>query len=103
MTSADRAAAFADVATTRELRAAFVAEVQAGDVDLSAVFERADHDPVVGGMKVLPLLEALPGVGKVASRRALESAGIGESAQAGPIDETRRVALAAALAAGTSP
>ena len=36
-------------------------------------------DDVVGKMKVLAVLESLPGVGKVKARRTMESIGISES------------------------
>lgn len=96
--------AFERAAATRERRAAYESEIESGGADLRAVFAAADADPVIGGMKLLPLLEALPGVGKVQSRRALEAAGIDERARAAAVDGERRAALETALfAPGTAP
>jgi hypothetical protein len=99
MTSHRRDDAFSAAARTRELRAEYRAEVEAGTDDLETIFARADRDPVIGSMKLLPLLEALPEVGKVRSRRALGAAGIAETARAGSVDAARRSALGDALAA----
>ena len=43
-----------------------------------SLLDRAGDD-VVGKMKVLAVLESLPGVGKVKARRTMESIGISES------------------------
>ncbi len=103
MTSAERSAAFESVAHTRAARSTFEEAVERGELDLEGIFARGDMDPVIGTMKILPLLEALPEVGKVSSRRALEAAGIAESARVGAVDGGRRSRLAEALAAGLGP
>ena len=54
-----------------------------GSVTLPEVLAQAEGDDVVGKLKVLALLESLPGVGKVKARRIMEEIGI---------SETRRVA-----------
>lgn len=92
-----REGAFEKAAETRQLRAEYEALIEDGGADLAAVFTRADADPVIGEMKLLPLLEALPSVGKVLARRALESAGIDERARAASVDPDRRAALDRAL------
>ena len=43
-----------------------------------SLLDRAGDD-VVGKMKVLAVLESLPGVGKVKARRTMESIGISDS------------------------
>lgn len=96
-TDAGRQRAFEAAAETRRRRAEFEALVETGGVDLDGIFARADDDPVIGEMKLLPLLEALPGVGKVQSRRALEQAGVAEKARAGAVTVERRAALGRAL------
>ena len=97
--SPGRREVFERVSQTRAQRADFEALVEGGGVDLGAIFARAESDPVIAGMKLLPLLEALPEVGKVQSRRALAAAGIAESERAGAIEPDRRVALERALLA----
>ncbi|MEZ5234872.1 MAG: integration host factor, actinobacterial type [Acidimicrobiales bacterium] len=43
-----------------------------GSISLAEVFEKAESDDVVGKLKVLALLESLPGVGKVKARRKMD-------------------------------
>jgi ribosomal protein S13 len=50
-----------------------------GSVTLSELLRRADGDETVGKMKVLSVLESLPGLGKVKARRLMETVGISES------------------------
>lgn len=100
--SSGRREVYERVAETRGQRADYEAVIESGGADLGAIFARAETDPVIGGMKLLPLLEALPDVGKVQSRRALAAAGIAESERAGAVDADRRVALELALFAPES-
>ena len=65
-------------AAVRRERADLRAALKAGDVRFSGLLERLDDD-VVGKMKVLAVLEAMPGVGKVKARRIMERVGIAES------------------------
>ena len=53
-------------------------QLKAGDISLSDLLDRLDDD-TVGKMKILAVLESLPGVGKVKARRAMERIGISES------------------------
>ena len=56
---------------------------------------QAKGDDVIGKLKVLALLESLPGVGKVQARRIMEEIGISESRRvAGLGAQQRRVLLA---------
>jgi len=75
-TGAEREAALAKAAHARTVRAELRTEVVAGAVDLPEVFRRADEDPVVANIKLLTLLEAIPNIGKVRSRRLLDELGI---------------------------
>ena len=52
-------------------------------VSLPELFEQADSDDIVGKMKVLAVLESLPGVGKVKARRTMEEIGISETRRSG--------------------
>jgi hypothetical protein len=57
-------------AASRARREEVVADVAAGRVELAAVLaERTD--PLVGAIKLVVVVQAVPGVGKVAARRAL--------------------------------
>ena len=75
---AERAAALEKAAHARAVRAALKADVAAGAVSMAEVFEQADTDEVVANIKLLSLLQALPYVGKVRSRRLLDELGISE-------------------------
>lgn len=74
-----REAALAKAAHARQVRADLKEELKTGSLVMSDVLQRAEFDDYVARIKVLTLLEALPGVGKVKARRTLESIGIAES------------------------
>lgn len=59
-------------ATRRDL----LEDLAAGRETLSGALDRAQEDPLIGRIYVLVVLEALPGAGKVATRRALDRLGI---------------------------
>ena len=50
-----------------------------GTLTLPELIEQADADIMIAKIKVLAVLESLPGVGKVTARRKLEELGIAES------------------------
>ncbi len=56
--------------------AALAAEVAAGELPPEALAERAARDPTAAACRILPLVEALPGMTKVTARRVLAGAGI---------------------------
>ena len=43
-----------------------------GSITLTELLHQADNDEVVGKMKVLSVLESLPGLGKVKARRLMD-------------------------------
>jgi len=73
-----RRAALEKAAEARRVRAQLKADLQSGTVTLADVFARADEDKVVADTKILTVLESLPNIGKVRSRRTLEELGISE-------------------------
>lgn len=73
-----RRAALAKAAEVRRERAELRTQLKAGDISLTDLLDRVEDD-VVGKMKVLAVLESLPGVGKVKARRTMEQIGISES------------------------
>ena len=62
----------------RSQRAAIREELKSGKMTLRQVLERAD-DEVIAKMRVTYLLESLPHVGKVKSRRIMNEIGIHEN------------------------
>jgi hypothetical protein len=73
-----RRAALEKAAEARRVRAQLKADLQAGAVRLTDVFDRAGDDKVVADTKILTVLESLPHIGKVRSRRTLAEIGISE-------------------------
>ena len=79
LTPEQRAAALEKAAAARRARAELKERLKMGAVTLGELFGRAGSDDTVGKMKVLAVLEALPGVGKVKARRTMEEIGIAET------------------------
>ena len=88
-----RDAALAKAAELRRVRADIVDAVADGTVALTGVFQRSADRPMVAGIKILTVLEVVPGVGKVRARRLLEAAGIDEAERIEQLDEDRRRGL----------
>ena len=75
-------AALEKAAAARRARAELKERLKMGSLDLSELLQLAADDETIGKMKVLAVLESLPGVGKVKARRTME---------AFEISETRRI------------
>ncbi|MEM8706390.1 MAG: integration host factor, actinobacterial type [Actinomycetota bacterium] len=88
-----RRAALAKAAEARRVRADLKAQLKEGAVGLADVLERADAEELIAKTKVLPLIESLPGVGKVKARRTMESIGIAESRRIQGLGDKQRRAL----------
>ena len=66
----------------------------AGELDLAGVLDAARTDELLGELKLLWVLESLPGARKVDTRRRLGELGLEEGARLRALDEpTRRVVL----------
>ncbi len=78
-TAEQRDAALALARAARRQRAEVKELLSTGSLTLSEVMARADDDSVLAGTKVAPLLVALPGMGKVKTKRLMEEIGIHES------------------------
>lgn len=74
-----RQAALEKAAAARRLRAELKEKLKMGSTDLQELFDLAGKDETVGKMKVLSVLESLPGLGKVKARRLLEECEISET------------------------
>jgi S13-like protein len=79
LTPEQRTAALKKAAEARTARAELKEKLKMGSVTLREALTRADGDPVIGKLKVLNLLESLPGLGKVKARRIMEDIGIAET------------------------
>ena len=79
LTPEQRQAALEKAAKVRRERAEVKEKLKLGTMSLSELLQQAEHDETVGKMKVVSVLESLPGLGKVKARRLMESVGISES------------------------
>jgi ribosomal protein S13 len=66
---------------------------------LRELLDQAGSDEVIGKMKVLAVLEALPGLGKVKARRLMEEVGISETRRVQGLGANQRQALFEKLSA----
>jgi hypothetical protein len=74
-----RQAALDKAAIARRRRAELKDKLKMGSLSLQELLEQATTDDVVGKMKMLAVLESLPGLGKVKARRLMEDVGISEA------------------------
>jgi hypothetical protein len=88
-----RAAALEKAAAARRARAELKERLKMGSVTLPELFEQATTDETVGKMKVLAVLESLPGLGKVKARRLLEECEISETRRVQGLGVNQRKAL----------
>ncbi len=79
LTPEQRHAALEKAARARRERAEIKDHLKSGRVTLRELLVKAESDEIVGKMKVLAVLEALPGTGKVKARRLMEHVGISET------------------------
>ena len=64
-----------------------------GNITLSELLQRAGNDELVGKMKVVSVLESLPGLGKVKARRLMEQIGISETRRLQGLGSNQKEAL----------
>lgn len=79
LTPEQRAAALEKAAEARRARAVIKNKLKYSQGSLKEVIEQGQKDDVVGKLKVVSLLESLPGVGKVKARAIMEEIGIAET------------------------
>ena len=97
LTPEQRARALEKAAEARRRRAEVREMLMSGSLTLAGVLERADADELVAGMKVKSVLQALPGLGKVKSRRLMEQLDIAENRRVRGLGARQREGLLAAL------
>ena len=74
-----RRAALEKAAEARRQRAAVKEELKAERLSISELFERSERDEILGKLKVVSMLEAMPHTGKVKARRLMQDLDISES------------------------
>ena len=93
LTPEQRQAALDKAAKVRRERAEVKEKLKMGSLSLADLLYRADKEETIGKMKVLSVLESLPGLGKVKARRLMESVGISESRRLQGLGVNQRDAL----------
>jgi len=87
-----RAAALEKAAAARRQRAELKEKLKVGSLTLPELFDQAG-DETVAKMKVLAVLESLPGLGKVKARRMMVDVGIAETRRVQGLGSNQRKAL----------
>ena len=93
-----RQAALDKAAAARRQRAELKEKLKMGSLSLKELLDQADSDDVVGKMKVVAVLESLPGLGKVKARRLMDEVGISETRRVQGLGANQRANLFGKLA-----
>lgn len=95
LTPEQRQAALAKAAEARRARAEIKERLKMGSITLSELLAQAETDNMVAGIKVLAVLESLPGVGKVKARRTMDEVGIADTRRLRGLGDQQRKSLLA--------
>lgn len=79
LTPDQRAAALAKATLARRERAEVKERLKRGQVSIAGVIEQGQRNDAVGKMRVVTLLESMPGVGSVRARAIMSEVGIAMS------------------------
>lgn len=93
LTPQQRADAAARATAARRVRADIRAQLKSGSIRISDVIERAHAEEAVAKLKVVALLEALPGVGKAKAASIMSRHGIAASRRVRGLGPHQRDAL----------
>jgi hypothetical protein len=85
-----RQAALEKAGIARRERAELKEKLKMGSVNLKELLGLAEANEIVGKMKVLAVLESLPGVGKVKARRTMDEIGISETRRVRGLGDQQR-------------
>lgn len=95
LTDEQRKAALAKAAEARRVRAEVKELLKTGSMRISELFEKADNDDLIAGLKVESLIASMPGTGKIKAKRLMESIGIAENRRIRGLGENQKAALLA--------
>jgi hypothetical protein len=88
-----RQAALEKATAARRQRAEVKERLKAGALSLEQLFKEGDDDETLAKLKVVSVLESMPGVGKVGARRLMEELDISESRRLRGLGENQRKKL----------
>jgi hypothetical protein len=95
LTDEQRRVALEKAAEARRVRAEVKELLKTGSLRLSELLERAETDHIVAGLKVESLIAAMPGTGKIKSKRLMERLGIADNRRIRGLGEKQKEALLA--------
>jgi signal recognition particle GTPase len=93
LTPEQRQQALAKAAEARRARAEIKEKLKMGSMTLSELLANSGDNDHIGKMKVLAVLEALPGVGKVKARRTMDEIGIADTRRVRGLGDQQRTKL----------
>lgn len=93
LTPEQRQAALEKAAAARRQRAEIKEKLKVGSLSLRELFEQGNNDEILAKLKVVSVLESLPGVGKVRARRLMQELDISESRRLRGLGRNQREAL----------
>jgi signal recognition particle GTPase len=93
LTAEQRQQALEKAALARRQRAELKEKLKMGSVTLADLFRQAENNETVAKMKVVSVLESLPGLGKVKARRLMEQVGISETRRVQGLGANQRESL----------
>ncbi len=93
LSAEQRQAALEKAAQARKARAELKERLKMGSISLAELLDQAADDDVVAKMKVVAVLESLPGVGKVKAHRTMEEIGISMTRRVRGLGAQQREAL----------
>jgi hypothetical protein len=93
LTPEQRAAALEKAALARRARAEVKERLKMGVLTLPDLFREADANEILAKLKVVAVIESLPGVGKVKAKRIMEELEIAASRRLGGLGTKQRAAL----------
>jgi hypothetical protein len=93
LTPEQRTAALEKAAAARKARAELKVRLKSSGARLDDVLADGDTDSVIGKMRVIAVLEAMPGVGKVRAQRIMERLEISPSRRVRGLGVKQRQAL----------
>lgn len=95
LTDEQRRMALERAAEARRVRAEVKELLKTGSMTLAELFERADNEDLVAGLKVESLISSMPGTGKIKAKRLMEEIGIADNRRIRGLGEKQKEALLA--------
>lgn len=93
VTEEQRTEALAKAAAARRQRAEMKELLRTGSLTLAEVFEKAETDDIVAGTKIVAILQSMPGLGKIGTKRLLEALDIADNRRVRGLGSRQRESL----------